>query len=258
MTFVIYLIEAALAVVAGLPFALDFSNSAPRGHDLSARAQWLEYALSLGTPARLAVSTSALALATLYLLGPWLQMAWLSALGRREGLGESLATGARLWWRACLVTLWVSIGVLLGLAPFALAAWGLSRLSAARLNDRVHGLAIACALLPVLPVLIAACAWFDLARARALQEGAWTSAIRSLRTAIQPATIMRALLWSVAGWLLFIVAQVAPLARWGGPPLLMFCLQTAVLMRLFVRSRWLADALTCAEHDDASRASEAS
>ena len=184
-------------------------------------------------------------------------MAWLSALARRESVGASLSQGARLWTRACLVTLWVCLGSLLGLSPFVFAAWGLSELSASRLNDRVHDLGIACALLPALPLLVAAFAWLDLARARALHEGAWTSTMRSLRTAIQPTTILRALLWTAAGWALFIAAQLAPLARWGGPALVVFALQAAVLMRLFVRSRWLADALTCAEQGDESRADEA-
>ena len=39
--------------------------------------------------------------------------------------------------------------------------------------------------------------------------------MRSLSTAIQPATILRALLWSLAGWLLFI-AHNSPPSRAGG------------------------------------------
>ena len=44
-------------------------------------------------------------------------------------------------------------GSLLGLLPLVFAAWGVSELSASRLNDRVDDLGIACALLPALPLL---------------------------------------------------------------------------------------------------------
>ena len=37
MTFVIYLVEAAFAVVAALPVALEFTHSAPQGRDAAHR-----------------------------------------------------------------------------------------------------------------------------------------------------------------------------------------------------------------------------
>ncbi|MFT3922539.1 MAG: hypothetical protein QM778_08395 [Myxococcales bacterium] len=257
MTFVIYLTEAALALVFGLPAALELTRSAPQGADSTADAERLEFLLGLGQAGRLVGATGLFAGIALWLLAPWLQMAWLSALSRRESVGESLVQGARLYVRAQLLAIPVVIGVALSLVPFGVAAWGISQLSASQLNDRVHDLGIACALAPGLPVLLAGLAWLDLARARALHEGPWTSAVRSLRAALQPVTILRALFFGLAGWTLFLLAQAPLLERLGGRPLVVLALQSAVLARLFLRSRWLADALTCAEASAGSRASEA-
>jgi len=257
MTFVIYVFEAVLALLAGLPAALELTRTAPHGADASSYAEWLEFLLGLGAPSRVASVSALLTLLLLGLLSPWLQMAWLSALARRESLGTSLATGARLWMRALWVTIPVALGIALALAPFGLAAWGISRLSAARLNDRVHDLGILCALLPALPITLAGFVWLDLARARALHEGAWTCAARSLRSAVQPLTIARAALWNAGGCVPYLLVHAALSERLSASPLLVAALQTAVLLRLLFRSRWLADALTCAERSGASGAQPA-
>jgi hypothetical protein len=258
MTFAIYLLEAAIAVLVGLPIATELAGRAPHGGDATALAQWLERGLQFAAPARVSAQGGALASAAVLLLAPWLQMAWFSALSRREPFVESLANGFRLWLRAGLVSLCVLLATGLALAPFAAAAWGVSRVLLDQLNDRVHDLTIACAALPLLFVACFAHVWHDLARARALHEGAFRSTRRSLRFAIKPTIVLRALFWTGLGWSLLWAAQLVPTVRLAGPAGLVCALQISVMSRLFLRSRWLADALTCAEDDAGSRAFEAS
>jgi hypothetical protein len=257
MCFVIYATEAALALIASLPFALELARDAPLGRDPSAQAEWLERLVHLGSAARVSGTSAALVLAPLLLLSPWLQLAWFSSLARGEPLGSSLATGARLWPRACMVSLWVALGLCLTLTPIAAGGFGLWRWLARHPNDRVHDLALLACAAAALPCLALAWIWHDLARARALSEGAFTSARRSLPAALRPALWLRAGLWSGAGWA---AVGVAELATWRGPgaaaPLAVALLQAASLARLWLRGAWLADALACADSASASGADE--
>jgi hypothetical protein len=254
VTFALYVIEACVAALAALPLASEFTRSAPVVEDATALAQWLERLLLLAAPARVGARGALLAFAALLLVSPGLHMTWLSALSRREYVMDSVTRGVRLWFRACLVSLWVAAGMLIFALPFVGAAWGVSRVLADQLNDRVHDLILVSALAPLACFAFFAHVWHDLARARALHEGAFASTRSSLRFALRPAVLSGALLWSGLGWSLLVAAQFAPSARLGAPLILVGLLQLAVLARLFLRSRWLTLALTCAEDGSESGA----
>jgi hypothetical protein len=156
-----------------------------------------------------------------------------------------------------MVSLWVALGSCLALAPIAASAFGLRSWLAGSPNDRVHDLALLACAAAALPCLAIAWIWHDLARARALSEGAFTSARRSLPAALRPALWLRALLWSGAGWGSVWVAElVSRRALGSAAPIAVALLQAASLARLWLRGAWLADALTCADAPPASGADE--
>ena len=256
MTFALYVFEAVLAALGVFPLANELARRAPTTNDAIGLAQWLERIPSQGASARVGAVGVALACAALLLVSPCLHMGWLSALSRRESVMDSLHQGVRLWIRACLVSLWIAAALALSAVPFAAAGWGISRVLARQLNDRVHDLVIVSALPLLAAFAFFAHVWHDLARARALHEGAFTSMRRSLRAAVRLSVLLRALLWGGLGGLLVVASQL--LARdHAGALLLVGPLQLAILTRLLLRSRWLADALACADEGAESRAPEA-
>ncbi len=255
MTFALYVFEACVAALGAFPLANELTRSAPRTLDPISLAHWLERLPSLGAPARVGAQGAALACAALLLVSPCLHMSWLSAIARREPVMESLHQGVRLWIRACLVSLWILAALALCAVPFAAAGWGIAQVLVHQLNDRVHDLIIVSALPLLAAFAFFAHVWNDLARARALHEGAFMGARRSLRFAVRPSVLLRALLWSGLGGLLVVASQLLLDDR--APALLLvFGLQLAVLLRLFLRSRWLAEALACADEIPGSGARE--
>src|SRR4051794_23493193 len=86
VTFFVYLVQACAALLLGLPAALEVTHSAPSSYDASARAAWLELALTWAPAWRVLGTTALLTIAILLLLSPWLQMAWLAAISTPMGL----------------------------------------------------------------------------------------------------------------------------------------------------------------------------
>jgi len=248
MTFVVYAVEACLALLIALPLGLELLDDG-RASFASAlgRAAWLDRVAELLPALRLQSTSWLLHGALLLLVSPWLQMAWLHALAQPSGLGQALAVGAQRYLRAWLVTVWVLLLTALASAPFLLAASVLENLL--REGDaRLHDLLLAAACLPLLLVWWAAHVLHDLARARALSAGAWAAVSGSLRLAVRPRAQLPAVLFAIlalavhgAAWLLVgrgtLDSRVPALAVW----------QLSCLLGLFLRSCWLACALACAQ-----------
>jgi hypothetical protein len=242
-TFVIYVLQALVALVVGLPASLSLLEEAPTGSSALSHAQWLERFIAWGAPARLAGVTGLLVVALWLLLSPWLHMAWLSALAQPASLGTSLAHGAQRWWRACLVSVLVAVFVAVAAMPFALVVWLTLWMVDGVSNDRVHDLALMGSVAPALPLALAAHAWHDLARARALHEGAFRATLRSARDALRIRVGLSALIWLALGNVMALgahglCASLNRSAAWH-----VGILQAALLGRLIVRSRWLAHTL---------------
>jgi hypothetical protein len=254
VTFVVYVIEACSALLLSMPLGLELLDDgrATLSHALG-RAAWLDLLPSLMPALRVHGTSTLLHVGLLLLLAPWLQMAWLSALAQPMGVGRALAEGARLYLRAWLVTLWVVLLASLGSVPFLVAASVIERLLSEG-DARVHDLLLSAACLPLLLVLWWAHVLHDLARARALTHGAWSSVRSSLGPALQPRVQLPGLL--LAGLALATQAAVwALVGRRTLDPYLpaLALLQLACLLGLFLRSLWLAHALACAEQIVTSR-----
>jgi hypothetical protein len=247
--FAIYVVEACAALVLGIPSGLRALADAPQGHDALAMAQWLETIAYWGPVAKTAGVTGLLLCGVVALLSPWLHMTWLSALSRPEPLSVSLAQGARLWVRASLVTLLVGLGTCLAALPWGLAAWGLQRALPQQDNARVHDLALALCIASALPLLWLGHLWHDLARARALFQGCVRATLGSLRAALRPALTLNALIWTLLGWacVAFSHWHVGNLSK---PLMQVALLQSAILVRLITRARWLAQTLAYADESE--------
>lgn len=248
LTFVVYTVEACLALLIALPLGVELLDDgrATLAHALG-RAVWLDRLGSLLPTLRLQSTASLLHMALLVLIAPWLHMAWLYALAQPAGVGRALAEGAQRYVRAWLITLWVLLLTALASAPFLAAA----SVAEALLRDgdaRLHDLVLSAVCLPLLLVLWVAHVLHDLARARALGEGAWSAVRSSIGMALRPRTQLPALLFALlalavhgAIWLLVtrgtLDQRVPSLAL----------LQLACLLGLFLRSGWLAWTLACAE-----------
>lgn len=244
--FVIYVVEACAALILALPSGLRAVADGPQGHDAIAMTQWLETVVAWVPIAESLGVAGLVVTGIVALLSPWLQMAWLSALAQPESVGTSLARGARLWLRACAVTLIVALGVGLGSLPWWLAGWGLERALPSVSQVRLHDSALAACALTALPWLYVGYVWHDLARARALALGPWRAALGSLGSALRPAVLLDAALWTTLGWALIGASQwyAGSVNR---PLFQVALLQSAILLRLVVRGRWLARALACAD-----------
>ena len=248
MTFVIYGIEALLGLYAVLPGALELAPALALalGDDGLVEALGLETLLDLAGVARVSLRALGLAGLAVLVLGPWLQMSWLSALAQRGSVQSAFAAGARLTPRAWLVSLWVLLLAALCVAPVLGAAYGVHRWLAAPVAARTHDIVLAGVLALLLPILCIAHVLHDVARARALHLRATRSALGGLRLALRPRMCSRAALaWG------FGIGALA-LATWAGPHLsgsrtasltTLSLLQSALLARLFARSWWLACAV---------------
>ncbi len=257
MTFTIFVLQAWVSSIATLPMIGELVRVAPNGKTAIALAASLEQALQMAPVLRTSSQTFLLLSLSWIVLSPWLQMAWFSAIAQRESVAASLATGGQLYLRACLVSLWVVLGFVLIAAPIALASYGIFRFMAEHPNDRVRDLLTVGLLLPALPALSIAHFWHDLARARALHEPAFRATARSLRDAVRPQVLVQGLLLTGVGWAVVLASQLAEEhVSTQSNVVLIALLQSALLTRLVLRSRWLAEALTCAEGSRESRASE--
>ena len=247
-TFVVYVLQALLASFVALPGGLEIARQL-RASSWD-RLQWallLDKLFELAALVRSAALSGLIAVVVLLVLGPWLQMSWLSALDQLSSPLRALARGARVTVRAWLVSLSVLLVFALACAPFLLIAYsvhvGLERSTDARFHD----LTVLAVLSPLLPVALFIHTLHDLARARALYRGPLDSLVQGLRAALS----LRLLLRSLGLWLLgalLVVGSQALVSLLDGPfrfVVTVALLQSALLARQFVRSVWLAAALTC-------------
>lgn len=254
MTFVIYALEAGLAVLIAMPLGLELLDDRRASFSSAlGRAVSLDRVATLLPALRVQSTAGLLHVGLLLLLAPWLQMAWLEALARPCGIGHALAAGAQRYLRAWLVTLWVSVLAALASTPFLVAASVLERLLADG-DARLHDVLLTSACLPLVLVLWLAHVLHDLARARALSDGAWASVRGSLSRTFRLRAQLPALLFGglvlaahAAAWLAVARGTFA-----GAIPALAL-LQLAAQLGLVARSCWLSCALACAEESATSR-----
>ena len=154
MTFVIYLDRGGLGGRLGpARGARVHATRRPTGTTPARRPSGSSTCSALGTSARLVASSGLLSLARpLRCFRPGCRWHGSARSRAERASGLSLSRARVCGARACLVTLWVCLGSLLGLGRSPWRPGGSLELSAARLNDRVHDLGIACALLPALPL----------------------------------------------------------------------------------------------------------
>lgn len=253
VTFVVYMLEAGLALLMALPLGLELLDDGRASLSTSVgRAVSLDRAVSLLPALHVQATASLLHLGLLLLLAPWLQMAWLHALARPSSVGRALAQGAHLYLRAWLVTLWVAVLAALASAPFLVAASLVERMLADG-DARLHDALLAGVCLPLVLVLWLAHVLHDLGRARALSHGAWASLRGSLGMAFRLRAQLPALLFAglgsaahAAAWLL--IAR----GTFGSSIPSVALLQLACLLGLFARSGWLACALACTDSERTS------
>jgi hypothetical protein len=254
-TFVLYVVEAAAALVFALPLGLELRGDVRASlTDAIGRAIWLDRVAELVPVVRAQVLSAGLGGLLWLVLSPWLQMAWLSALARPCSVRAALRDGARLYLRAWGVSLWVlallALAGLPGGAALWFALWAFSGHAEAHLYD----IALAAACVALVPLLWTAHVLHDLARARALSASAWTAVRSSLRNCLR--------LRIQASALAFLLASCALRATHAlvhvlGPGLAgiaaVALLQAACLGALLARGAWLSRALACAGELPASR-----
>lgn len=252
LTFVIYLVEAVLALYCALPLSLELGADARASLTTAiGRAVWLDRALELLPALRLSGRSGLLSLASLVLLSPLLQMAWFSSMQRSFGAMRALEQGLRLYLRAGLVSLLCALVALLLLVPWAGAAWLADALLAAPARARLHDCTLALLLSPSCLVLVYAWLVHDLARARALGAGPFAAVAFGLRAALRARVLLSALVLLLGGLGLRAV-QLYASQREAGALLSVGLLQSACFGALFVRSLWLATCLTCTEREPGS------
>jgi hypothetical protein len=255
VTFALYVVEAVLAITLTVPLGMELSSDARAlGTRVLFRAAAIERGLQL-LPA-LRVQGRALALGTvlLLLLTPLLSMTWLSALSGPLGVSRALEQGARLYLRACAVSLAVGLLLALALAPWALFAYSADTWIDLSTHARLHDLLLLGCVGTALPVLWIFHVAHDLARAFALRRGA----LASVRLGLAAAISLRAPLVALALFALGLLVGASPLllttaASRLGEMSSIALLQGACFGALGVRSLWLAYALTCTERYATSR-----
>lgn len=247
-TFVIYVIEAVLATFVALPSGLEIAGQLRTSS--WDRAQWallLDRLPALLAAMRMSGFAALVLLGVLLVLSAWLQMSWLASLDELMTPLRALARGARLIVRAWLVSLLVVALLLLLCLPFGLMAYSVHSGLAGSTDARFHDLALASALVPLLPLWLFGHTLHDLARARALYRGALDGVVQGFRHALRPRVLLRSLsLWALGTGLVLLAHALAYLT--GGAfrfVITVVLVQSALLARLVVRSVWLARALTC-------------
>lgn len=253
VTFLLYVFEALLAISFALPLGLELTQQLGGRWDESQTALALESVTTLASGLRVSAGSAVLSLTLLVLLSPWLQMTWLSALSEHTTTLDALSRGARLtaraWWVSCLLAL----ATLLALTPFGLTAYCVHRALIHSTDARFHDLTLVAALAPVVPVLLFAHLVHDLARASALERSGFQSVLHALRVARRVSLWPRALALPALGYGMVLLAELAAFRAVEVPLRFLLsatALQSALLARTFLRSFWLASALTCVEPAD--------
>jgi hypothetical protein len=251
ITFVVYMLQALLASFVALPVGVELLALVPQAlADDSGAALLFDSVERVGSLLRAARLELVIAIATMLLLGPWLQMAWFVALERPTSTAEALVEGAQRVVRAWLVSAAVATAFVLLALPIAAVAYFLHDFFALRGDARSHDLALSLALLPLLPLAFVSYVLHDLARACALSTPALRSVRCSVRASLQPRVLAAALLVATLGAALLGLAQWAAGALSHGRLALLAgtaTLQLSLLARAYLRSLWLACAIARAE-----------
>jgi hypothetical protein len=254
-TFAIYVLEATLATLFALPLGLELLGQLrTTAWDGSQVALLLDSAETLAPALRTGGGSLLLSAGLAFVLGPWLQMSWLSSLANAGGALPALWQGTRRLVRAWWVSLLVLLCAVILCAPFALIGYAVHSGLAASTDARFHDLAVLGALSPLLLVLPFVCLLHDLARASALERTAARAVLRGFRSALGVRVQLRMLGLTTLGYGAVLLAQWLALRLSGVPlsfVLTVGLLQSALLARTFLRSLWLASALTCVadEHE---------
>ena len=253
VTFLLYVFEALLAVSFALPLGLELTQQLGGNWDPSQTALALESVTGLASGLRVSAGSALLSLALLVLLSPWLQMTWLSALSDHTTTLDALSRGARLIARAWWVSLLVLVATALTLLPFGVSAYAVHRGLMHATDARFHDLLVLAAVAPAIPVLLFAHLVHDLARATALERSGWQSVSHALRVGLRVSLWPRALALPALGYGMVLLAELASFRAVEVPLRFLLtatALQSALLARTFLRSLWLASALTCVEPPD--------
>lgn len=235
VTFLVYVLEAALAVFASWPNGASLVERLP---ELSLDPAALK---TLAALAQGLARAHGLALAALLLLAPWLHMSWLAMLSEPQSPLRALATGARSVTRAVRVSLTVGLAFLLAAAPFVALAWGTLHWLGESSDARRHDLILAVLLAPLLPLAFYFQIVHDLARAAALAPQARRRVRRGLAIALRPETWLAAAGAALAGVALPAAAHASAWQLSALPATML--LQSVLFVRLVVRAAWLGHAL---------------
>jgi hypothetical protein len=235
VTFLVFVLEALLSVFASWPSGVELAAALQQlSLDPSALRELAILGRSFGRG-------HALAVLSVLLLAPWLQMSWLTMLSEPQSPLRALARGARKVPRACLLTLALGLAFALCAAPFAGLGWAVMGWLGGEPDARRHDLALACALAPLLPLGFYFHVAHDLARAAALEQSSARSLWRGLRIALRPRAWLAALGASLVGLLLPLAAHASSWQLAALPATML--LQSVLLVRTVVRAAWLGHAL---------------
>lgn len=255
ITFLVYVIEALLALSVSAPLSAELTLDARAlGARALSRAAALEHGLTLLPALRVQGRSLALALLMLLALTPLLRMAWLSALATPLGVRRALARGKQLYGRALATSLALALCTLLALAPWFLFSYATDAIVDESTHARLHDVLLMGSLFSALPVLFLAHVAHDLAHAFALQHGPLRAVRLGVRAALSPHAFALGMLASVLGLLLGAAPLCLPasMSR-AGDLFTSALLQAGCLAALATRSVWLAHALACTERYATSR-----
>jgi hypothetical protein len=247
-TFAIYVLEAVPASFVALPAGVELEKQLRASSwDASQWALLLETLPELAALARTALLSSALSSLLLLLLGPWLQMSWLASLDQPTTVLFAVSRGGALVLRACFASVLVALVVALASAPFLALAYTLHDGLAHSTDAKFHDLMLCLALAPLVPLALVGHTLHDLTRAGALHGGAVRALRLGLRAVVRWRVLLRSLGFGLLGLGLVLGSQAMAHHAGGSFRFLLGAtvLQSALLGRLFVRSAWLATALTC-------------
>lgn len=235
ITFLVYVVEALLAVFASWPGGVELSAKL---HAVSLDPAALR---ELATVVRGYGRGHGLAVLAVLALAPWLHMSWLAMLSEPQSPLRALARGARSLPRAWLVSLGLGLVFVLCAAPIVGLAYGVEQTLGQDPDARRHDLALLGALAPLLPLAFFFHVAHDLARAASLELHTWRSIGRGLRLALRPLVLAAASGAALVGVALPLAAHAG---SWqlGSLPATML-LQSVLLLRLVVRASWLGHAL---------------
>lgn len=253
MTFVVYVVEACLALMAVGPLAIELTEDArPSFRSSLGRVVWLETVDALAPAFRAQRTGAILSALLLLLLAPWLQMAWLQALAGPISVARALREAAALYGRAWSVSIVTLLLTAVVASPFVVTLLVVDDWVSNSSDARLHDLALLTAALPLVPIAWTALLLHDLARARSLAATAWSSVMGSLRAALS----VRAQLPAIA--LIGLATGARAAGFWLGqrsedPSSINAQLQLACFVALWLRSAWLACALHAGEPRDLMR-----